>query len=590
MTLNYVTLICDEGAGQGYFRPGGTATLTPSAVLTDATDHLIVDQSPVTVTFSTTGPPSARLLPTDNAALLPAGWGWTFTPPAGSGMTPFTFFLNFANGATQYLSAQVPVATAVAMQGYLPLPTGTPAPGQVPVATGTGEGSAWGNVLSSPMTTPGDMIYESAVPAAARLAGDTSNIRKFLRTQAISGVAQAPAWDTIQASDVPVLNQNTAGTAANVTATLDLIPAPAGNVAFSSHKGTGVANGTAATDVAAFGQIPASAGSIGGLLAASNLSDVANAGTSRTNLGLGSAAVLAAAAVAQTASNLSDLASASTARTNLGLGGAAVIAVPVTIANGGSGQSTQQAAINALTGTQSAGKLLRSDGTNATLAAILAADLPAATTSTQGAVILDGTATDIQADGATGAGATGKSADAGHIHPALTWIPSDNGLLVASADPLLTASNTITVAGTVYLIKLTIRTAMTISTLWWVNAVAGSGASTGSFSGLISSAGTLLTGSADIGAAFTTTGAKPVTMTTPQALAAGVSVWAVIVFNLATTQPTLARLAATATATNVNLAAASFRAATNGTGQTSLPASITPSANANGISYWAGGS
>lgn len=50
-----------------------------------------------------------------------------------------------------------------------------------------------------------------------------------------------------------------------------------------------------------------------------NLSEISSASTARSNLGLGSAALLASTAVAQTANNLSDLANAATARTNLGV-------------------------------------------------------------------------------------------------------------------------------------------------------------------------------------------------------------------------------------------------------------------------------
>lgn len=79
---------------------------------------------------------------------------------------------------------------------------------------------------------------------------------------------------------------------------------------------------TIGTDNVSFSQF--GGGSGGAYLAiANNLSDLASVSTARTNLGLGSAALLASSAVAQTANNLSDLASASTARTNLGLGTAA---------------------------------------------------------------------------------------------------------------------------------------------------------------------------------------------------------------------------------------------------------------------------
>lgn len=60
--------------------------------------------------------------------------------------------------------------------------------------------------LLNPMTTLGDLIYGGASGAAMRLAGDTSNTRKFLRELSSAGVAAAPVWDTLLVGDLPALN------------------------------------------------------------------------------------------------------------------------------------------------------------------------------------------------------------------------------------------------------------------------------------------------------------------------------------------------------------------------------------------------
>jgi hypothetical protein len=63
--------------------------------------------------------------------------------------------------------------------------------------------TTWPVGAANPMTALGDLLYGGSGGVATKLAGDTSNTRKFLRALSSGGVAAAPAWDTLQVGDLP---------------------------------------------------------------------------------------------------------------------------------------------------------------------------------------------------------------------------------------------------------------------------------------------------------------------------------------------------------------------------------------------------
>lgn len=93
--------------------------------------------------------------------------------------------------------------------------------GAVAIANGgTGQTTkAAGFNALSPNTTLGDITYFDG-SNNVRLPGSTSGTKSFLTVTGTGSVSAAPAWGTIAASDVPTLNQNTTGTASNVTGTV----------------------------------------------------------------------------------------------------------------------------------------------------------------------------------------------------------------------------------------------------------------------------------------------------------------------------------------------------------------------------------
>jgi hypothetical protein len=265
----------------------------------------------------------------------------------------------------------------------------------------------------------GQTTRQAAIDA---LAGSVTS-GEYLRGNGTDVVMSA-----IQAGDVPTLNQNTTGTAANVTGTVAIInggtgqttrqaalDALAGSVTAGQYlRGDGVdvvMSAIQAGDVPTLNQnTTGTAGNVTGTVA------IINGGTGETTR----QAALDALAGSVTSGeylrgNGTDVVMSSiqagdvpTLNQNT-TGTAANVTGTVAIANGGTGQTTAATAITALTGTQTAGRYLRSDGTNAALASIQAGDVPTLNQNTTG------TAANVTGTVAIANGGTGQTTAAAAI-------------------------------------------------------------------------------------------------------------------------------------------------------------------------------
>lgn len=72
----------------------------------------------------------------------------------------------------------------------------------VPLALTTAQVNTMLGSLSNPMTTLGDTLYGGSAGAATRLAGDTSNTKKYLQTLSSAGVSAAPTWQQVAFADL----------------------------------------------------------------------------------------------------------------------------------------------------------------------------------------------------------------------------------------------------------------------------------------------------------------------------------------------------------------------------------------------------
>jgi hypothetical protein len=173
--------------------------------------------------------------------------------------------------------------------------------------------------------------------------------------------------NTIQVADVPTLNQNTTGTAANVTGTVAIL-----------NGGTGQTTAGAAFN--ALSPITTTGDLIlgTGVNTASRLPIGAN-GYLLTSDGTTASWVQAPAGGVTTFSAGTTGLTPSTATS-----GAVTLAGTLALANGGSGQTSAQTAMNAFAGAVTSGSYLRGDGTNVVMNTIQVADVPTLNQNTTG--------------------------------------------------------------------------------------------------------------------------------------------------------------------------------------------------------------
>lgn len=164
--------------------------------------------------------------------------------------------------------------------------------------------------------------------------------------------------------------------------------------------------------------------------------------------------------------------------------------------------------------------------------------------------------------------------------------PREHGAIAWTMDPtLVNGGNTMT-GGTVYLSAVYVNRAVSASKIYWGTTTAGASPTSGqNWIGLYSSAGSLLT---SVGIDGRVTSANGLWGETISASLTPGMYWVGWVFNAGTTPTVLRGPAINGTLVNFNLAASSYRFATNAASQTTLPATITPSSNAAGsASFWA---
>jgi hypothetical protein len=165
--------------------------------------------------------------------------------------------------------------------------------------------------------------------------------------------------------------------------------------------------------------------------------------------------------------------------------------------------------------------------------------------------------------------------------------PADQGWITWNYDPVHAQSGVAVTSGTVYMMKIHLREAATVSSVSAVVSTGGTGLTAGQcFAGLYDSTGTQLAVTADQSGNWANVAHHMMTLTAPVNAAAGAYYIALLANG--TTGPAFIRSGSPYTiAMNANTTLTTARWTTGPTAQTSLPASITLGSRAfTSNSYW----
>jgi hypothetical protein len=189
---------------------------------------------------------------------------------------------------------------------------------------------------------------------------------------------------------------------------------------------------------------------------------------------------------------------------------------------------------------------------------------------------------------ASGPGSAATVARSDHSHPAKYFQPTDHNLLAWSYDPIASVNSTTITAGVVYLTKIAIPVAMTITNVClYVTGSGGTGLSN-AYVALYDSTGTLISGSqsADVSTTFQSSSNKTIPLGAPKAVAAGY-IWVAFWVGAGTTLPTIAR-ASGSNPINFGLTNAAARFGSSSTAITTTPPSNLTAMTTNNNSWWIG--